>query len=390
METPPLRIAQIAPLAERVPPLKYGGTERVVAALTDELVRRGHDVTLFASGDSKTLAHLAPIVPEGLRLRDGLEMPRDIHPPQMLQLGTVFERARDFDIIHSHVDFFTFPFIRFVQTPVLTTLHGRLDLPTLPLLYDGYPDAAVNSISRNQRRPLPQARWVGNVYHGLDLSHLHVGTGAGGYFAFLGRIAPDKGIGQAVAIAKRTGIPLKIAAKVDDDHPEYLDIIRGDIDGTFIEWIGEIAEEEKSAFLGNARALLFPIQWPEPFGLTMIEAMACGTPVLATPCGSVPEIVVDGVTGFIRPTVDKLIAAVDHLGVLDRVACRQRVEQHFTARAMAIGYERLYRTLIDERAIDHRATRDRTVPGWMALNPPVPHPLSPNGVHDGARKCGGA
>jgi glycosyltransferase involved in cell wall biosynthesis len=352
METPRLRIAQIAPLAERVPPVKYGGTERVVAILADELVRRGHDVTLFASGDSDTLADLVPLVPTGLRLRDGIEMPRDIHPPQMLELGTVFERAHEFDIIHSHVDFFTFPFTRFVRTPILTTLHGRLDLPTLPLIYDAYPDAAVNSISRHQRRPLPQARWVGNVYHGLDLSHFRVGQGTGGYFAFLGRIAPDKGIGQAVEIAERTGIPLKIAAKMDDDHPEHLELIRGDHDSRFIEWIGEIGEGEKSDFLGNARALLFPIQWPEPFGLAMIEAMACGTPVLATPCGSVPEIVVDGVTGFIRPTVDELIAAVDHLSEIDRLACRQQVEQHFTARAMAIGYERLYRTLIDARAAD--------------------------------------
>src|SRR6185437_973576 len=228
MNTMGLRIAQIAPLAERVPPLKYGGTERVVAALTNELVRRGHDVTLFATGDSDTLATLVPLVPSGLRLLPGLEMPRDIHPPQMLELGRVFERAEEFDVIHSHVDFFTFPFTRLVRTPVLTTMHGRLDLPTLPLIFDAYPDAAVNSISRHQQRPLPQARWVGNVYNGIDLRHLHVGDGGGGYFAFLGRITPEKGIGQAVEIAKRTGIPLKIAAKVDDDHPEYFDLIRDD------------------------------------------------------------------------------------------------------------------------------------------------------------------
>jgi glycosyltransferase involved in cell wall biosynthesis len=357
MNTTGLRIAQIAPLAERVPPLKYGGTERVVAALTNELVRRGHDVTLFASGDSDTLATLAPLVPSGLRLLPGLEMPRDIHPPQMLELGRVFERAEEFDVIHSHVDFFTFPFTRLVRTPVLTTMHGRLDLPTLPLIFDAYPDAAVNSISRHQQRPLPQARWIGNVYNGTDLPHLHVGDGSGGYFAFLGRISPNKGISEAIEIAERTGTPLKIAAKVDDDHPEYIDLVKDHIDGTLVEWIGEIGDDEKSEFLGNARALLFPIQWPEPFGLTMIEAMACGTPVLATPCGSVPEIVVDGVTGFIRPSVDGLVEAASHLDEIDRMTCRIQVEQHFSARSMAIGYERLYELLIGERARDFSSLR---------------------------------
>lgn len=349
MGTNQLRIAQIAPLAERVPPLKYGGTERVVAALTNELVRRGHDVTLFATGDSETLARLVPLVPSGLRLLPGLEMPRDIHPPQMLQLGRIFERADEFDVIHSHVDFFTFPFTRFVRTPVLTTMHGRLDLPTLPLIFDAYPDAAVNSISRHQQRPLPQARWVGNVYNGIDLSHLHVGDGSGDYFAFLGRVSPHKGIVQAIEIAKRTGIPLKIAAKVDDDHPEYFDLVKDEIDGRTVEWIGEIGDADKSDFLGNARALLFPIQWPEPFGLTMIEAMACGTPVLATPCGSVPEIVIDGITGFIRPTVDGLVEAADALGEIDRATCRMQVEQHFSAQSMTVGYEHLYDLLINEQ-----------------------------------------
>lgn len=341
-----LRIAQIAPLAERVPPLKYGGTERVVAALTDELVRQGHDVTLFATGDSTTRGTLVPVLPTGLRLLPGIEMPRDLHPAQMMQLGMVFERAAEFDIIHNHADFFALPFSRLVRTPILSTMHGRLDLPTLPLIFDAYPDAPVNSISHYQQRPLPQANWIGNVYNGIDLTHLHVGDGSGDYFAFLGRISPHKGIGQAVQIARRTGIPLKIAAKVDDDHPEYLDIIRDAIDGTFIEWIGEIGESEKAEFLGNARALLFPIQWPEPFGLAMAEAMACGTPVLATRCGSVPEVIVDGVTGFIRNTVDELVEATDHLDTLDRADCRAQVERHFSASVMAAGYERLYTRLL--------------------------------------------
>lgn len=354
-----LRIAQIAPLAERVPPLKYGGTERVVASLADELVRRGHNVTLFGTGDSDTLADLAPLVPSGLRLLPGIEMPRDLHPPQMMQLGHVFERADEFDIIHSHVDFFTFPFIRFVRTPVLTTMHGRLDLPTLPLIFEAYPDAAVNSISRHQRRPLPTAGWVGNVYNGIDLRHFRIGDGGGGYFAFLGRISPHKGISEAIQIARQTGIPLKIAAKVDDDHPEYINLVKDEVDGRMVEWVGEIGEDEKSDFLGNARALLFPIQWPEPFGLAMVEALACGTPVLATPCGAVPEVVVDDVTGFIRPSVEALVEAAGHLGEIDRAACRTQVEQHFSARGMAAEYERLYRALIAERvggAASSRAT----------------------------------
>ena len=190
---------------------------------------------------------------------------------------------------------------------------------------------------------------MGNVYNGIDLSQFRVGTGSGGYFAFLGRISPHKGVSEAIAIARRTGIPLKIAAKVDDDHPEYFDRIRDAIDGTFIEWVGEIEDAEKRDFLGNAVAMLFPIQWPEPFGLTLVEAMACGTPVLATPHGAVPEIVVDGVTGFIRATVDDLVAAVDDLGTIDRAACRLQVEQHFSARAMTTGYERLYHVLIAGR-----------------------------------------
>jgi glycosyltransferase involved in cell wall biosynthesis len=350
MYLPRLRIAQIAPLAERVPPLKYGGTERVVATLTNELVRRGHDVTLFATGDSDTLATLVPLTAAGLRLLPGIAMPRDLHPAQMMELGAVFARAAEFDLIHSHVDFFTFPFTRMTRTPVLTTMHGRLDLPTLPLIFDAYPDAAVNSISMHQQRPLPRARWVGNIYHGVDLAQFRMGKGNGGYFAFLGRIAPDKGMSQAIEIARRTGIPLKIAAKVDDDHPEYVDFIRDAIDGTFIEWIGEIGDAEKSDFLGEAVAMLFPIQWPEPFGLTMIDAMACGTPVLATPSGSVPEVIADGETGFIRSTVDDLVAAVSHLDTIDRRACRQHIERNFSAQTMAAAYERLYHELLAERA----------------------------------------
>jgi len=344
-----LRIAQVAPLAERVPPRKYGGTERVVAALTDELVRRGHEVTLFASGDSETLARLEAIVPVGLRLMPGTQMPRDHYPALMAELGQVYARAGEFDLIHNHNDYFAFPLAHLSHTPTLTTLHGRLDLPTLPVIYTAYPKAPVNSISMDQRYPLPQAHWVGNVYNGVDLSHFTMGDGSGGYFAFLGRISSDKGIAQAIEIARRTGIPLKIAAKIDDDQPDYYDWIKEDLNGPLVEWIGEISEHDKSAFLGNARALLFPVQWPEPFGLALAEAMACGTPVLATPYGAVPEVVVNGVTGFVCATTDALIAAASRLDEISRHACRAHVEAHFSASTMTTGYERLYRQLIGAR-----------------------------------------
>ena len=369
-----LRIAQVAPLAERVPPRKYGGTERVVAALTDELVRRGHEVTLFASGDSETLARLEPIVPVGLRLMPGTLMPRDHYPVLMAELGQVYARGGEFDLIHNHNDYFAFPLAHLSDTPTLTTLHGRLDLPTLPVIFEAYPAAPVNSISMDQRRPLPHAHWVGNVYNGVDLSHLAVGDGSGGYFAFLGRISSDKGIAQAIEIARRTGIPLKIAAKIDDDQPDYYDQIKEDLCGPLVEWIGEISEEQKSAFLGNARALLFPIQWPEPFGLALAEAMACGTPVLATPYGAVPEIVTEGITGFVRPTTDALVEAVGRLDEIDRSACRAHVESHFSAQTMTTGYERLYQQLIGARApIDEK----------------TPHTLDAGYVRGGFPRTGG-
>ena len=340
------RIAQIAPLAERVPPRQYGGTERVVSALTEELVRRGHDVTLFAAGDSETAARLVAAVPEGLRPLPGITMPRDLYPAQLAQLAQVYTRAGEFDLVHSHVDYHTFPFAHTSPTPTLTTLHGQLDFRTLPVLYETYPDASVVSVSRSQQIPLPNAHWAGNVYNGLPLDHLRMGDGSGGYFAFLGRISPNKGIREAIAIARRTGIPLKIAAKVDDDHPEYVDLVRDEMDGRLVEWVGEIGDAEKSDFLGPARALLFPIQWPEPFGLAMIEAMACGTPVLATPLGAVPEVVADGVTGFVRSTVEALAATVPLLDTLDRAACRRHVETHFSDTVMTSAYETIYTHMI--------------------------------------------
>ncbi|MFN8512922.1 MAG: glycosyltransferase family 4 protein [Thermomicrobiales bacterium] len=302
-----MRIAQIAPLIERVPPLLYGGTERVVAALTEELVRRGHDVTLFASGDSETSAQLVPIAERALRLDPGV---RDHYAHTMRELGAVFERAGEFDLIHNHLDYFAWPFARLAHTPVVTTMHGRLDLPDLAAIARDYPEQPLVSISDSQRLPLPWANWVATVYNGLDLNPYRFHDQPGAYFAFIGRIAPEKNIEGAIDIARATGIPLKIAAKVDPaDEDYYQATIKPRIDGRLIEYIGEIGEHEKADFLGPAYALLFAVDWPEPFGLAMAEAMACGTPVLGLRRGSVPEVVEDGATGFVRNSEDELLAA---------------------------------------------------------------------------------
>ena len=345
-----MRIAQLAPLAERVPPWLYGGTERVVSALTEELVRRGHEVSLFASGDSLTSAALIPVTDRALRLDPGV---RDAHAYTMLELGRVFERAAEFDLIHNHLDYFAWPFARLVRTPVLTTLHGRLDLPDLPPLFRSYRDAPLVSISDDQRAPFPGANWVATVYNGIDLAPYPFHATRGDYFAFVGRIAPEKNLEGAIAIARATGIPLKIAAKVDPvDEDYYQADIRPRIDGTFIEYVGEIGEHEKGAFLGPAYALLFAVDWPEPFGLAMAEAMACGTPVLGLRRGAVPEVVEDGVTGFVRDTEQELAAAAGRIPELDRRACRRRVEERFSAAAMADGYEAAYRRLAGVAARD--------------------------------------
>jgi glycosyltransferase involved in cell wall biosynthesis len=345
-----MRIAQIAPLIERVPPLLYGGTERVVSALTEELVRRGHDVTLFASGDSATSARLVPIVERSLRLNPDIQ---DNYAYTMRQLGAVFEHAADFDIIHNHLDYFAWPFARLVRTPVVTTMHGRLDLPDLAAIVRDYRDQPLVSISDSQRNPLPGAKWAATVYNGLDLTPYRFYGGPGAYFAFIGRIAPEKNLEGAIAIARETGIPLKIAAKVDPVDEEYYQAaIKPLIDGRLIEYIGEIGEHEKGDFLGPAYALLFAVDWPEPFGLAMAEAMACGTPVLGLRRGSVPEVVEDGVTGFVRDTEEELAAAARRIPELDRRACRRRVEQRFSAAAMTGGYEAVYRELVRVPAAD--------------------------------------
>jgi glycosyltransferase involved in cell wall biosynthesis len=345
-----VRIAQVAPLYERVPPVLYGGTERVVAYLTDELARRGHDVTLFASGDSRTRARLVAPVPHALRLAPEPTDPLSAH---MLELGQVFEQADAFDVIHCHVDFLAFPFARLVRTPTVHTLHGRLDLPHLVPLFRHFRGLPLVSISDAQRRPVQHLdlTWAGTVRHGLPLDRYPYSPGGDGYLAFLGRISPEKRVDLAIAVARRVGLPLKIAAKVDPADRAYFEReIRPLLDDPLVEYLGEIGDDAKPAFLGQALALLFPVDWPEPFGLVMIEAMACGTPVVARACGSVPEVVVSGRTGYVVDTLDELVDAVKRVGNLDRAACRRHVEERFTVARMADDYEAIYRRLLGEPA----------------------------------------
>jgi len=338
-----MKIAQVAPLTEAVPPKLYGGTERVVAYLTDALVELGHDVTLFASGDSVTKAKLAPIWPQALRLDPAI---KDFLAPVFMELEVVARRAHEFDVIHSHLDYFGYPLLRLLDVPAVTTLHGRLDLPELRPLYEVYDDMPVVSISDSQRVPLPRANYVATILHGLPQNLLAKGSGAGGYLAFLGRISPEKAPDAAIRIAARAGMPLKIAAKVDRVDAEYFKTtIEPLLSLGQVEFIGEIGEHQKSDFLGNAAGLLFPIAWREPFGLVMIEAMACGTPVIAFENGSVPEVLEDGVTAFIVQNEDQAVQAVRRIGMLDRHRIRAEFDQRFTAQHMAQNYLKLYSRL---------------------------------------------
>jgi glycosyltransferase involved in cell wall biosynthesis len=337
-----MKIAQVAPLIEAVPPKLYGGTERVVAYLTDALVELGHEVTLFASGDSRTKATLTPIWPRALRLDPSVH---DYFAPLFMQLETLSRRAHEFDVIHCHLDYFAFPILRLLGVPSVTTLHGRLDLPELPRLYNIFSDTAVVSISDSQREPLPQANYVQTIHHGLPQNLLQKGPG-GRYLAFLGRISPEKAPDAAIRIAARAGMPLKIAAKVDKVDEEYFKTkIEPLLAQADVEFIGEIGEHQKSEFLGNAAALLFPIAWREPFGLVMIEAMACGTPVVAFNNGSVPEVLESGVTGLIVDTEDEAVAGLPCVVRLDRDRIRAEFERRFTAHHMAQNYLKLYSRL---------------------------------------------
>jgi glycosyltransferase involved in cell wall biosynthesis len=343
-----MRIAQIAPLHERVPPMFYGGTERVVSFLTEELVRQGHDVTLFASGDSKTSARLVRCCDMALRLNPAV---RDTLPYHMIMLDEVRRRIGEFDILHFHIDVLHAPLMREFSDRTLTTLHGRLDLPDLIPFYAAFGDLPLASISNDQQSYLKDVNWLGTVYHGLPRDLLAFSPKAEGYLAFLGRIAPEKGPGRAIEIATRCGMPLKIAAKIDRvDQAYWEEQIRPMVEANaHIEFIGEIGESDKADFLGAAAALLFPIDWPEPFGLVMIEAMACGTPVIAYRRGSVSEIVQVNVSGFIVDSVEEAVAAVRRVADLDRVEVRAAFERRFTAERMARDYVALYRQLLAAR-----------------------------------------
>jgi glycosyltransferase involved in cell wall biosynthesis len=338
-----MRIAQVSPLFESVPPKYYGGTERVVSYLTEELVRQGHEVTLYASGDSVTKARLVAACRRALRL-DKKCIDQLAH--HVLMLEHLAKEAHEYDVIHYHVDYLHFPLSRRMRVPHVTTLHGRLDLPDLLPLYREFGDIPLVSISDAQRTPLPPVNWVATVYHGLPDDLYRFREQPGSYLAFLGRISPEKRVDRAIDIATRLGMPLKIAAKVDAVDREYFDTtIAPLLHGPNIEYVGEVGEGEKDELLGNAFALLFPIDWPEPFGLVMIEALACGTPVIAYCRGSVPEVIDDGVTGFIVTGLDDALAAAERVASLDRRRCRQVFEERFTASRMAGDYVAVYETL---------------------------------------------
>ncbi len=365
-----MRIAQVAPLYEAVPPKLYGGTERVVSSLTEELVRAGHDVTLFASGDSITSARLVPVTRQALRLDKKCV---DKLAPHFIMLEMVAREARRFDVIHFHIDYLHYPLSRRLSVPHVTTLHGRLDLPELAPLYDEFGDMPVVSISDAQRSPLPHANWQATVHHGLPFDRSAYRQKPGDYLAFLGRISPEKRADRAIEIARRVGMKLRIAAKVDTADTDYhRDVIEPLLNDPMIEFIGEIGEQEKPEFLGNARALLFPIDWPEPFGLVMIEAMACGTPVIAWNCGSVPEVIDDGVSGFVVDSLDAAVAAVQRVGELDRERVREVFETRFKPARMAEDYLAVYERLIGLKSRPPGAPRfpnrtPRPVPATKAI-----------------------
>ncbi len=363
-----MRIAQIAPLQEPVPPTLYGGTERVVHGLTEELVRRGHEVVLFASGDSQTTARLVPCCARGLRLDPAVH---DYVAYTIRQLGKVSRLAGEFDLIHNHIDYFAFPYSRLIRTPMVTTTHGRLDLPEVADVFADFPEVRLVSISDAQRAPLPRAHWLATVYNGIHLQHFTLREAPGRYLAFLGRISPEKRPDRAIEIARAVDMPLRIAAKVDPaDEAYFMHAIKPLLRAPQVEYVGEIDEAQKDAFLGEAYAYLFPIDWPEPFGITMVEAMACGTPVIAMGCGSVPEVVAHGRTGFVCRTLAEMIAAVAEVPRLDRRACRAHVAARFSVERMADAYEAVYRQMVGELR-PRRAASERAQDTAAPMAPPA-------------------
>lgn len=360
-----MRIAQVSPLYESVPPKLYGGTERIVSYLTDELVARGHDVSLFASGDSTTRAQLISAVPKALRLGNYI----DGNVYNLVQLQQVIERATEFDIIHFHSDYLHFPSTALGGWPSVTTLHGRLDITGLDTLYRHFPDIPLISISYNQRKPLAHAGWVGNVYHGLPESLYEQGSGKGGYLAFLGRISPEKRVDRAIAIAGLAGVPIKIAAKIDRVDKEYFEEkIKHLLSFPHVEFVGEIDESQKGKFLGDAMATLFPIDWPEPFGMVMIESLACGTPVIAYNNGSVSEVLDHGRSGWIVNSITEAANAVTNIHRMCRDACRQAFVERFTVGRMAEDYLTAYTDVIEECRKVRLPVKSELKPGDLSAN----------------------
>jgi glycosyltransferase involved in cell wall biosynthesis len=346
-----MRIAQISPLYESVPPKTYGGTERIVSYLTEELVELGHDVTLFASGESRTKAQLIAVTETGLRLQNPPVRDPITHHLRLLEM--VFARAAEYDILHFHLDYLHLPFAKRYSGISVTTMHGRLDLPDLASLLVRYPEMPFVSISDAQRAPLSWLSWSATVHHGIPGEQYSFRENPGSYLAFLGRIAPEKRPDRAISIATESGIPLKVAAKVDRADQEYfMSEIKPLLRNPLVEFIGEIGESEKDEFLGNALALLFPIDWPEPFGLVMIESLATGTPVIAYPNGAVPEIIEDGTTGFLVESTKEAVRAIARIYSLDRRECRKTFERRFTAQRMARDYVALYDRLCSDREGD--------------------------------------
>jgi len=335
-----MRVAQVAPLVLPVPPAEYGGTERVIYNLCEALVSRGHEVTLFASGDSDTSARLAPAVPKALS--NGAPIPDPIAPVLRMH-AEVFRRAREFDVIHTHTDYFAFPFARESAAPVLTTLHGRLDIPYYREMLQLFPEVHLAAISRSQQSQAPGANWAATVHHGLALGDYEFGRQGGEGLVFLGRLSPEKAPHSAIDVAVDAGVPLTLAGRVHGEEADYFEReVVPRLSHPLVRFVGELGDREKQTLLRNARALLFPIDWPEPFGLVMIEAMACGTPVIARPMGAAPEVVVHGVTGVLADSHDELVAAVAKVRSLDRAACRRHVEENFSVDAMADRYECIY------------------------------------------------
>jgi glycosyltransferase involved in cell wall biosynthesis len=368
-----MRIAQVAPLYESVPPKLYGGTERVVSYLTEELVRLGHDVTLFASGDSQTGARLVPACNRALWRDPDC---RETLPHHVRLMELVFREAWKFDVIHFHCDYLHFPLLRLHTTPGVTTLHGRVNLHDYQPLFDEYRETPLVSISNSQRRPLPEANWAGTIYHGLPRS-LHTFRRHGGdYLLFIGRISPEKRLDRAIAIARQTGRQLKVAAKIyDEDRAYYQNSIEPLLreSKSFVEFVGEVGGKDKDDLMGNAYALLFPIDWPEPFGLVMIESLACGTPVIAWNNGSIPEVIAHGETGFVVDTIKEAVEAVNRVGPLSRQACRRAFEQRFDDARMARNYVEVYSRLINQSECHHVIPAhanpgDLETPIWPSLS----------------------